>query len=295
MINEFGAIDIDSRLIVGETDGIMALRNGCVCCTVGDDFEGALAALVRRRPQPEAIVLETTGIADPLPLVEKLTAKNRRDVELEAVVTVDDGEQVQHQHKRSEVVDYQIAFADFLVLNKTDLIGMASEQQVRSFLRDINPHAPIVRAPLSPADLDMLFGAHSFGMAQSASHEQRYAPDRMTRPQHQPHQTDPNHRFTSASYRGSRPLDLHALERWLDALPPDVMRGKGFLWVAGYERKVVVHIVGARRELTEGEPWGREQPTSELVLIGTGWAPLRNDIIAKLEACEQAERLPRLG
>lgn len=282
LVNEFGEVDIDSDLIAEQADGVIGLRNGCVCCTVGDDLDEALRMVVGRTPRPYAVVLETTGIADPLPLVDRLVGGAAPGAALDSVVTVVDALHLATNLRRSAVTEYQIAFADFLILNKLDLVDDWGRAEAEGLLRRINPNAPILPTRHGEVDPDLLLGTGRFDPERHLHAGDGHAGHAHAGHAGRGHLAED--RFVTVAYTSEHSLSLDALERWLDDLPPEVIRGKGVLWVDGLDRRVVVHVVGARKETAADRPWGDERPLNKLVLIGTDLD--RAALLGGLRGCE---------
>ncbi len=288
LLNDFGQIAIDARLLQSRDQDVVELANGCVCCTVRDDVVPALARLLERVPAPQAIVVETSGLADPAPLARQLLAPPLQAVvRLDAVVTVVDAANFDRALDYAESAYGQITCADLLLLNKVDLVAPPIAGQVERGLQELNPTARrlrCVRAEVPPALVLDWEGGPPRARAPAAHAP---APAVTTRPL--PHGLHGD-RFRAVSLQLPRPLDLQRLGRLLDELPPAVFRAKGVLHLAGVPRRVLLHLVGGRWTVTAGVPWADgEERSSELVLIARD---LADDELGRLrralEACQVA-------
>jgi G3E family GTPase len=265
LVNEFGEIGLDQWLIEPIADDIVLLESGCVCCSVRDDLSASLASLLARRragivPAFRRIVLETTGIADPGPIVQLVLGDKLlgAEIHLAGVTTVVDavlGERSLETHGECAA---QVAMADRLVLSKLDLAEHDQVASLRKQLQAINSLAPITSSDLDAWEVDDFFRLNEACIASRASNcpaRGRHAG-----------------RFTTFVLAWESPVDWPDVEAWLDGLlsarGEDILRLKGLLNVAGRDRPVVVQ--GVQHTLyqpAELECWPREAPRSELVFI----------------------------
>src|SRR3954467_5995972 len=167
IVNEFGEIGIDNDLIVGSDEEVFEMNNGCVCCTVRGDLIRVLSGLMKRKGGFDGIIVETTGLADPAPVAQTFFVDDdvRAKTELDSVVTVVDAKHLPLRLKDSREAAEQIAFADQIILNKTDLVSEAELAEVEKAIRTLNPLAPIRRAERSNVPLDAILGRHAFDLA----------------------------------------------------------------------------------------------------------------------------------
>jgi G3E family GTPase len=166
IVNEFGEVGIDNDLIVGADEEVFEMNNGCVCCTVRGDLIRVLSGLMKRKGKFDAIIVETTGLADPAPVAQTFFVDEdvRARTELDSVTTVVDAKHLPLRLKDSREAAEQIAFADQIILNKTDLVSEAELAEVESAIRTLNPMAPIRRAQRSNVPLDTILGRHAFDL-----------------------------------------------------------------------------------------------------------------------------------
>src|SRR5690348_2832810 len=165
--NEFGEIGSDNDLIVGADEEVFEMNNGCVCCTVRGDLIRVLSGLMKRKGRFDGIIVETTGLADPAPVAQTFFVDDdvRAKTELDSVTTVVDAKHLPLRLKDSKEAAEQIAFADQIILNKTDLVSEADLAEVEKAIRTLNPIAPIRRAERSNVPLDAILGRHAFDLA----------------------------------------------------------------------------------------------------------------------------------
>jgi G3E family GTPase len=152
IVNEFGEVGIDNDLIVNADEEIFEMNNGCICCTVRGDLIRILAGLMRRKGNLDGILVETTGLADPAPVAQTFFVDDdvRRKTKLDAIVTVADAKHLLHELDRAHEAQEQLAFADVVLLNKTDLVSSDELATVESRIRQINPYAEFI-APSAAA------------------------------------------------------------------------------------------------------------------------------------------------
>ena len=276
IVNEFGEIGIDADLIVSADEELFEMNNGCICCTVRGDLIRTLHGLLDTGTQFDAIVIETTGLADPGPVVQTffvdhaLQARTR----LDAVVTMVDAAHVLLRLEDSREAREQVAFADRIVLNKTEL---ASEDQLRGIearLHAINPLAPVYRTQRAQVDLGKLLGQGAFELDRIANLEPLHAHDEHCGHDHDHrgsglHGTD----IASVSLQADAPFDRERISAWLNALVAskgaDILRAKGIIDVAGDKRCLVFQSVHMLLEGDFQRPWkAGERRSSRLVFIG---------------------------
>src|SRR5437879_5331052 len=147
IVNEFGEIGIDNDLIIGADEEIFEMNNGCICCTVRGDLVRILGGLMKRKGKFDAIIVETTGLADPAPVAQTFFVDEdvQKNARLDAVVTVADAKWLSDRLKDAPEAKNQIAFADVIVLNKTDLVSKPELAEVEARIRGINPYAKLHR------------------------------------------------------------------------------------------------------------------------------------------------------
>ena len=276
LLNEFGEIGIDSRLVAARDEDVVELANGCVCCTVRDDLLRAVATLLDRARPPQHIVVETTGLADPAPVAgQLLDPRVQSDIRLDAIVTLVDAANFDRNLDWAEQAYAQIASGDLLVINKTDLAPANVVERIEEGLRRLNPHARILRCAHGQVDLGLILGLGLPG--------HRLLPGS--------HAHAPLERFSMVAFRARGVLDLERFSRALDDLPAGVIRGKGILAVAGAHARLIFHLVGGRWTVSAGDPWHPgEDRLNEMVFIGRDLNDAgRTALAARLNECVETE------
>jgi G3E family GTPase len=270
LVNDFGAINIDARLVVGVEDlagegQLMELANGCICCTIRDDLLATVLQVVERPQPPDHILIEASGISEPASILRTfLHPRLRGRIEIDGVITVVDAEQVLAYDERARMLALdQIGTADILLLNKVDLVEPARLAEVRHWIQRRVPGTRIVETRQSQAPLPLLLGAglHQEKGVAAATHG--HNPDCHDEHNH-------NQEFSTWSYQSEQPFDRRALLAALRSLPTGLYRAKGMLFLSDTPaRRAILQLVGRRQEITAGEPWGSERPRSSLVMIAT--------------------------
>lgn len=291
--NEFGSVAVDQDLVVGCEDDLVLLADGCVCCTVKDDLVRLLGRLLARRERFDRIVIETTGLAHPGPVVRALTAEPSLapGLALDAVVAVADAKHLPLRLADSPVAAEQIAFADRVLLNKTDLVAADALDALEARLRRLNPLAEIVRTRRCDAPLDRVFGVAAFDLVRFGETEARRAAAHDREHAHDEHGHAHDHTHDDAvaavGFEESAPLDLDRLDAWFRGLAAtlgdDLFRTKGVLDVAGRDGPVIFQGVHRELEAVEGPPWGARPRRSRLTFIGRRLD--RAALAAGLRAC----------
>ena len=252
LVNEFGEINIDGRLVARQDTDILELTNGCICCALRDDLLASVAMLLDRAAPPEHIVIETTGVADPGPIAAQLLdPRVQQDIRLDAIITLVDAANFDRNLDQAEQAYAQIVTGDILLINKTDLVPDHAIDQIDSGLRRLNPNARILRGRHGDVDLDLILGLHvsHAGFARAAHHHADV--------------------FRAISLRTPGTIDLEKFSHLLDTLPTAVFRAKGILSVAGAPVRFVFHLVGERWTVSAGEPWRPDEAGfNEMVFIG---------------------------
>ncbi len=289
IVNEFGEIGIDGQLVVGADEEVFEMNNGCVCCTVRGDLIRVVQGLMKRQASAgrgfDAIVVETTGLADPGPVAQTffVDADVRSRTKLDSVTTVVDAKHVMATLDDSREAREQIAFADQIVLNKTDLVSDGELIDVEARLRRLNPLAPIHRAQRSNVPLETVLGRGGFDLERitalepeflnPAHGEEGHVHDEDCDHDHEGHEHhDHVHDdgIKGVSLVATRPLDANKVSRWLNELlqtrGPDILRAKGIIDVAGEERRLVFQAVHMILEGDFQRPWS-EKDTRESRMV----------------------------
>jgi len=278
--NELGEIGIDNELVLTTQEDVLVFNNGCVCCKVRGDLIRTLNDLMRRPGRFDAVLIETTGVADPSPVVQSFFVDEdlKAKLVLDAVVTVVDAHHVERQLAASREAREQIAFADVVLLNKTDLSTAEALDALEGRLREINAFAAIHRTRDAAVDLDRILGIRAFDLGRRLevdpsllSREARHTQD-----------------VGSVALREPGALDGRKLNAWLKELlltrGNDIFRMKGIVEVSGEPRRVVFQGVHMLFDGKPDRPWRPgEDRSAVLVFIGRGLD--REALRAGLLAC----------
>jgi G3E family GTPase len=318
IVNEFGEIGIDNDLIVESDEEIYEMNNGCVCCTVRGDLIRVVEGLMRRPGRFDAIVVETTGLADPAPVAQTFFMDDevRAKTRLDAVVAVADAKHLPLRLKDSREAAEQLAFADVILLNKTDLVSPAELSSLERTIRAINPTAKIHRTERSAIALDQILDRGAFDLARALENDPHFLDaedDHHHHHDHDHHHDDPNHvhdehcghlhhdhhdhdhgvadihdlSVASLSLRGGQ-MVADKFRSWIGDVTqtdgPDILRLKGIIAFAGDDDRYVVQGVHMIVEGDHQRPWkDGEKRESRLVFIGRNLDTAR--LRAGFEAC----------
>jgi len=296
IVNEFGEIGIDNDLIVGADEEVFEMNNGCVCCTVRGDLIRVVQGLMKRQTRGgggfDGIVIETTGLADPGPVAQTFFVDEevRAKAKLDSVTTVVDAKHILLRLSDSREAAEQIAFADQIVLNKTDLVSEGDLALIEARLRRLNPLAPIHRATRSDVPLEAILGRGGFDLDRILTLEPEFLNPAHGEPGHvhddhcDDHDHDHGHEHHHHDHEHDddikgvaltldQPVDAQRITAWLNDLlarqGPDILRAKGILHVKGDDRRLVFQAVHMILEGDFQRDWkAGEDRTSRMVFIG---------------------------
>jgi G3E family GTPase len=316
IVNEFGEIGIDNDLVVGADEEVFEMNNGCVCCTVRGDLIRVVSGLMKRKGKFDAIIVETTGLADPGPVAQTFFVDDevKARTELDSVTALVDARHVAEQLDRSKEAREQVAFADQIILNKTDLASEDELKAVEARLRRLNPLAPIHRAQRAGVALDAILGRHGFDLERILEVEPEFLNPPHGEPghvhdedcghdhhdhDHHHHDDDDHHPHGARGHAHGddiegvalsldRPVDARRFTTWIDTLlaqkGPDILRAKGIIDVKGEDKRLVFQAVHMILEGDFQRPWGPEEKRwSRAVFIGRNLD--RAALKAGFEAC----------
>jgi G3E family GTPase len=294
IVNEFGEIGIDNDLVVGADEEVFEMNNGCICCTVRGDLIRILDGLMRRG-NFDAIIVETTGLADPAPVAQTFFMDETvgRRTKLDAVVTVADAKWLNERLKDAPEAKNQIAFADVILINKTDLVSSEQLSEVEARIRGINPYAKLHRTERAKIPLDAVLGRNAFDLDRILDLE----PDFLgadNHDHHHDHDHDHGHHhgdedghahahgglkhyhdeeMQSIALRTEKPLDPDKFFPWVQDLVqkegPNILRCKGILAFKDDEERFVFQGVHMILDGDHQRPWKPdEKRDSRMVFIG---------------------------
>jgi len=315
IVNEFGEIGIDNDLVVGADEDVFEMNNGCVCCTVRGDLIRVVNGLMKRqrpgKPAFDAIIVETTGLADPGPVAQTFFVDDevKARTRLDSVTALVDAKHVMARLDDSKEAREQVAFADRIILNKTDLVSGEELDAVETRLRALNPLAPITRSQRANVPLDQVLGVHAFDLeritevrpdfvnpphgAEGHVHDEHCGHDHHHHDHGHDHHHGPRGHAHEDDIRGialslDRPMDGQRFTQWLDMLlgsqGQNILRAKGIIDVKGEDRRLVFQAVHMILEGDLQQPWGeKERRWSRAVFIGRDLDEA--DLRAGFEAC----------
>jgi G3E family GTPase len=267
IVNEFGEEGIDNDLVVDAEEEVFEMNNGCICCTVRGDLIRILSGLMKRADHLDAIIVETTGLADPAPVAQTFFVDQEvaSRTKLDAIVTVADAVHLDGQLGAHHEAEEQIAFADVVLLNKTDLVEASGIERVETRIRKINPYAKIIRTAHCAAPLEEVVGLNAFSLDRVLEVEPNFLTS--------DHDHEHDDAITSVSFVSDAPLDLDKFQTWFGKLlqthGQDILRSKGILDFAQQEDRYVFQGVHMLMSGSEMGPWPIGKPrNSRIVFIG---------------------------
>ncbi len=263
--NEFGEIGIDHELVISTDEEIFEMNNGCICCTVRGDLIRILGNLIKRRDKFDHILIETTGLADPGPVVQTFLADDemKSALHLNGVVTLVDAKHVLARLEDSEEAREQIAFADLILLNKTDLVSEQELDSVEGRVREINAFATLTRTKQADLPIDKVLGLGGFDLGRVPE-----IPEDHDHHHHHHHDEE----ISSVGIERVGDCDPEKLNAWLSILlrekGVDIFRMKGVFAVGSNPNRVIFQGVHMIIDVAEGEAWGTATRKNRLVFIG---------------------------
>lgn len=265
IVNEFGEVGIDHQLVMNADEEVLEMNNGCICCTVRGDLIRIISHLMNRRDRFDHLVIETTGLADPAPVIQSFFIDDvmLRQTQLDAVVTVVDAKHI-WEHWDSSEAQEQIAFADIILINKLDLVSEEILQELTAKIRGMNAIAKIHYTQNCALDLSLLLDIHAFDLKNALSIDPEFLSE-------EAHDHDESVYSVGITEPGS--VDSDKLNRWLYQLiqdrGPDLFRMKGILDVDHADRRFVFQGVHMTLDGRPGKPWQpQEDRRNELIFIG---------------------------
>ncbi|RWM27380.1 GTP-binding protein [Mesorhizobium sp.] len=303
IVNEFGEIGIDNDLIVESDEEIYEMNNGCVCCTVRGDLIRVVEGLMRRPGRFDAIVVETTGLADPVPVAQTFFMDDdvRSKTKLDAVVALVDAKHLPLRLKDSKEAEDQIAFADVVVLNKTDLVTPEELEKVEATIRAINPAARIHRTERAGVALREVLDRGAFDLSRALENDPQFLEAHDHDHDHHDHDGHDHHHHDhtsdihdvtvkSVSLRGGE-MDPKKFFPWIEKVTqmegPNILRLKGIIALKGDDERYVLQGVHMILEGDHQRAWkDGEKHESRLVFIGRDLDEER--LRKSFEACQAA-------
>ncbi len=267
LVNEFGEIGIDNELIVSTEYNIVQLNNGCVCCTINQDLVKAVHKVLERPEKVDYLIVETTGLADPIPVALTFLGTELREMtRLDSIVSMVDCANFSLDLFKSEAAQSQIIYGDIIVLNKTDLVDEKEVDALENRIREIRESARILRTKKSQVSLPLILSVGLFESDKYFEQQEVEHPHDHHNHDHHSHHLE-NDGFTSISFESDKPFSLRKFQYFLDnQIPKNVFRAKGILWFNESNDRYIFHLNGKRFTL-EDDQW-KGTPKNQLVLIG---------------------------
>ena len=276
LVNEFGEIGIDNELIVTTGEDMVELNNGCICCTINNDLVEAVYKVLERQDKLDYLVVETTGLADPLPVALTFLGTELRDLtRLDSIITVVDAANYSLDLFNSQAAHSQIAYGDVILLNKTDLVNEADLDKLEVQIRDIKEGARILRTTRAQVPIPLILSVGLFDSERYFDEHSDHDHDHHHHDHHDHDHHDHDHHshhlendgFTSVSFQSDHPFSIKKFQYFLDnQLPSTVFRAKGILWFDESPKRHIFHLCGKRFSIDDDE-WKGERK-NQLVLIG---------------------------
>jgi G3E family GTPase len=267
IVNEFGEIGIDNDLVVNADEEVFEMNNGCICCTVRGDLIRIIEGLMRRRHRFDGILIETTGLADPAPVAQTFFVDDdvRSKTKLDSIVTVVDAKHLLGEIDEAHEAQEQLAFADTVLLNKTDLVSIDDLKQVEARIRRINPTAVIHHTQRCNVDLDKVLGRGAFALDRILEVEPEFL--------NEVHEHEHDEHVTSFALVTKAPMNPGKFLPWISTVAQqfglDLLRMKGIISFRDDKDRFVVQAVHMLLEGDHQRPWkDDEERISRLVFIG---------------------------
>ena len=286
VVNEFGEIGIDNDLVVGVDEEVFEMNNGCICCTVRGDLVRILDGLMRRKGKFDGIIVETTGLADPAPVAQTFFVDENvgRKTRLDAVVTVADAKWLKDRLQDAPEAKNQIAFADVILINKTDLVSAAELDEVEARIRGINRYAKVHKTERAQVPLNEVLSRNAFDLDRILHLEPEFL-------QGDGHDHDHGHgdghdhghhhhgglkhyhdeEMQSISLKSHRPLDADKFFPWVQDLVqkegPNILRCKGILSFKNDDERFVFQGVHMILDGDHQRPWQDGEPRESRILF----------------------------
>ncbi len=276
MINDFGDVNIDKDLVIGQTGDVVELSGGCLCCTIRGDLLDAARGLLTSGREFDYVIVETSGLAEPFAVAQTfLVPELEESFRLDAVVTVVDSANLEPWLESNATTAEQIRCADLLVMNKLDLVTPDDVDRIKARLAEINAEARVLPSINGNVPAELLLDVDAHKLVKVATHH---------------HDDHVDHgAVLSVSFAAEIELDYDSFDRFLQGLPDGVFRAKGTVAVHGISRRVIFHRVGSRNVLDQGAPWGDQSRSCRAVFLGKDFDS--NRLLAQFQDCAAQPRV----
>ena len=293
VVNEFGEIGIDNDLVVDADEEIFELNNGCICCNVRGDLIRILTSLFKRKSRFDAIIIETTGLANPAPVAQTFFADDdiARKSYLASIITVVDAVHTLHNLEEFEEARNQIGFADIVILNKVGEVDAEQKQKCIDAIRQINSGVEIIETNKSVVDFDKIIGKDRFvpdilgeenlyfepeeHHHEHDEHDHHHDHEHHHHDEHDEHEHHEHHHYDGveaialqSDKKFSEAKFAAYLSKIIDLYGADMLRFKGIIDIAGDERQFLLNGVHMMVEADYGDRWGDKKRYSRMVIIG---------------------------
>ena len=260
LVNEFGEIGIDNDLIVKSDEDIIELTNGCICCTINGELLEAINKILDTNKDIEYLIVETTGLADPLPVA--MTINGARDqLRLDSIITLIDAENFNNETISSQIARSQIIYGDIILINKCDLVTQEKIASIELEISNVKSNPRILKSIKGEIPLPLLISVGLFQsdlIAESIDHDHDHDHDE---------EESSIEGFTSFSFQSKFPFSLRKFQNFLDNyLPDSVYRAKGLLWFEESELTHIFHLSGKRFTMDDTKKYRSQE--NKVVLIG---------------------------
>ena len=273
LVNEFGDIDIDSQLLVSVEENMVGLSNGCICCTINDSLVDTVYTVLERQERIDYLVVETTGVADPLPIMLTFLSRALEPfTRLDSVITVVDATTFDADHFGSQAALSQLTYGDVILLNKADLATELQLSYIEGYLQNFKDGALLLRCSLTERP-DALPLEVLLDVGGNASSKLPVGVPSLAPPAAAPAHLKEDG-FMAVPFKSDRPFQVEKFTHFLtEQMPIDVFRAKGILWFEGREQRHIFQLSGKRCTI-DVEPW-TTPPQNQLVFIGRELNPLQ--------------------
>jgi len=286
LVNEFGEIGIDNDLIIETSEDMIELSNGCICCTINGELLSSVEKILKRSNNIDYLIVETTGLADPLPVAMTFAGSNlRKKVRLDSILTLVDADNFDFNIDSKSVYYSQLLYGDIILINKCDLVDSKKLEDIERKIFEIKKEPRILRCSNSKVGLETIISVGLFETDKYMSEDNKVDASNNKNSheshkhshhshEHSHHSDEHSHDlenniegFTSVSFESLEPFSLRRFQNFLDnQLSHNVFRAKGILWFQESERKHIFHLSGKRFSLDD-EDWQKEK-SNRIVLIG---------------------------
>ncbi|MFA7308889.1 MAG: GTP-binding protein [Patescibacteria group bacterium] len=304
VVNDFGSVNIDAKLVAKKTDSMLELSNGCMCCSMDEmGLEEALGQFIYPDSPINYIVIEASGLAEPSELLGSLSAAKRMGIRLDGIVGVIDAENIEKNAAEHQTAIDQIEYSDFLLINKVDLVTPEKLRDIHLLIDTIKPKSRVFETINGAIDLRLILDQEVFDEAAFESLKEHKSHEHEGHDHADEGHTHEHHHFQKFSFETDKPLDPIAFQAFVnEKLPLAVYRSKGFLNFGkkAHNLQGIFQLVGSRMTIT-WDKWGETPPKTELVFIGQDVEPdlilkeIENCIDSAPDSIEGIMPLPKVG